>query len=186
MKLYFVVQSCVGFQGSLRSTHRSLVCLHKANIELNVSWLSQLDPFRLLSLGAKRPPPPSPEISPESMSRLFSLSPLSLLISRHIFSRLPCTQKKPLAVFTCLLWEQLFSMLRAHTQGQTFFSKAFFFASLPSLPSLPGTLWGSVICSQMCQWGISTTFNTSEDPYTEDWYENWDSDQLTLFSRDPE
>lgn len=58
MKLYFVVQSCVGFQGSLRSTHRSLVCLHKANIELNVSWLSQLDPFRLLSLGAKRAPPP--------------------------------------------------------------------------------------------------------------------------------
>lgn len=57
MKLYFVVQSCVGFQGSLRSTHRSLVCLHKANIELNVSWLSQLDPFRLLSLGAKRHPP---------------------------------------------------------------------------------------------------------------------------------
>lgn len=40
----------------------------------------------------------------------------------------------------------------------------------------------SVMCSEMHQQDILTTFKTSDDvPHVEDWYENWDSSQLTFF-----
>lgn len=40
----------------------------------------------------------------------------------------------------------------------------------------------SVMCSEMHQQDILTTFKTSDDVrHVEDWCENWDSSQLTFF-----
>lgn len=136
MKLYFVVQSCVGFQGSLRSTHRSLVCLHKANIELNVSWLSQLDPFRLLSLGAKRPPPPiARDITWINVSPLFSQPPFTSHFQAYILPPALYAKKTSHGVHLFALRAALQYAESSHT-GPNILLEGFFLC-VSSLPPLP-------------------------------------------------
>lgn len=154
MKLYFVVQSCVGFQGSLRSTHRSLVCLHKANIELNVSWLSQLDPFRLLSLGAKRPPPPPTPIARDitwiNVLPLFSQPPFTSHFQAYILPPALYAKKTSHGVHLFALRAALQYAESSHT-GPNIVLEGFFslrlFPPSPLSPTLCEAQWSVPKCA---------------------------------------
>lgn len=133
MKLYFVVQSYVGFQGSLCSTHRISCVFAQGKHWVECFMTISTWPIWIAFFGGKETPPQSPEISPESMSRLFSLSPLSLLISRHIFSPLPCTQKK-LSRCSPVCSESSSSVCWEHTRPNILLEG--FFLCVSSLPFL--------------------------------------------------
>lgn len=61
----------------------------------------------------------------------------------------PMSNNRNPALFTCACWEELVCMLRAHTQGQTFFTNALPQSLSPSLPP-PLPHWENWWCVPAC------------------------------------
>lgn len=137
-RLYFC------FQGSFATNAMVLCCVCSRK---TLTWMFHdcldLTHFFIAFTGAKRHAITWINVSPLS---LFSLCRLSFLLSMHTFCRLPARTHKPLVVFTYLLWEELFSMPRAQTEGQTFFSKASFLCA-SSLRVLCEPQWSVPKCA---------------------------------------
>lgn len=110
-----------------------VACLHMANMEWAVPWLSQLDPFLLLSLGQRdivraigwinvAPPSPQPPIASHFHTYICSCLPCMLENKTHLCCSPVCSERG----------------LRAHTQRPNFSSFKLFSSRLPSPLSSAG------------------------------------------------
>lgn len=149
MKLYFVVQSYVGFQGSLCSTHRISCVFAQGKHWVECFMTISTWPIWIAFFGGKETPPPiARDITWINVSPLFSQPPFTSHFQAYILPP-ALYAKKTLAVFTCLLWEQLFSMLRAHKAKHS--SRRLFslrlFPPFPLSPALCEAQWSVPKCA---------------------------------------
>lgn len=117
-------------------------------------------PFFIAFIGTKRPPPLQfSEIWPESTCRPLSLQPS---LSSHFHACIPSSS---------FCGVHLFALLGALLRAESC-------RTLLPFSLLWMAQWSAPHCARV---RFLPHCTPAKDPYTEDWYENWDSDQLTLF-----